>query len=50
MQEDMDREMRENQEMSKYLIGDPDKKIDMNDFLKKYNNQIKQWEARQKSS
>ena len=27
---------------------DPDRKLDKNEFIRKYDNQIKHWEARQK--
>ena len=39
--EDREKEFSEIEEMSKYQQKTKDRKFDYNDFLKKYNNQIR---------
>ena len=39
--EEREKEMAEFEEMSKYLQKSHDRKFDYNDFLRKYNNQIR---------
>lgn len=45
-QEDRDKELFEDEEISQFLITHPESKLDMDEFLKKYEHQVRLWNAR----
>ncbi len=50
IKEDRVREMLEYEEISKYFIPEPGAKLNKEEFLKKYEQQVKIWEARKKGT
>ena len=44
--QDREKEFNEMKEVYRYQDSMKDKKLDMKDFKRRYENQVKQWEAR----